>query len=127
MKQGCDESQRITILTCSPGYVAAKSHRLNSQGKLHTTSHKSGKYFRCEERQAKDIFELHKLLSVIGDAGNKLIIRGRLNPDALPRSDGRVRRASRPKASESEEVPWFLEQLRCWVLIDVDKVENPEG
>jgi hypothetical protein len=119
--EGCT----ITVLTCAPGYTASKTHLLNPAGERITKSHNAGKFFQQEERKANNIYELHDLLVEISDTGNQFIIRGRLNPDAVPRDGGMVRRASHVSASEGEKVPWFLEQPRYWMLIDIDKVANP--
>jgi len=119
--EGCT----ITVLTCAPGYTASKTHLLNPAGERITKSHNAGKFFQQEERKANNIYELHDLLVEISDTGNQFIIRGRLNPDAVPRDGGMVRRASHVSASEGEKVPWFVEQPRYWMLIDIDKVANP--
>ena len=122
-----DEAGQITILTCSPGNVAAKTHSRGSTGGIKTTPIGVGKYFIAEELQVNDINELHALLLRTGKSSDKFIIRGHTNPAAPVRPDGRVRRACRPSRDEREEFSWFLEQPRCWAMLDFDKVENPEG
>jgi hypothetical protein len=117
----------VSVLTCLPGHVAAKRHTLSRGGTRQTVPFNAGIFFHCEERAAGDIHALHAILVDVGDTGNQLILRGRLNPTGPRRSDGRVRRKSRPDLSAGETEPWFLEQSRLWVAIDFDKVENPDG
>jgi hypothetical protein len=115
----------ITILTCTGDSFAAKTHRRAADGSLFTDSFNSGMYFDHEEVPFDD---LHGLLRVVSEAAanpKKLIIRGRLRTDAPQRGDGRVRRCNRRQADGEE--PYFEDADRAWVMIDFDKVENPNG
>ena len=73
----------------------------------------------------KDLSELFEI--IIAAAGNpkQFVIRGRLTEDAERDQYGHVRRTSRKQ--KNGEGPSF-EGVDCsWVMIDFDKVDNPEG
>ncbi|GAG03755.1 unnamed protein product, partial [marine sediment metagenome] len=119
------EGGKITILKCSPDYIAAKTHTRKADGTPETVSHRAGKYFTCREAEVADIHQLHRVLSEIGECSDELVIRGKLNPENQTVPDTCVRRAAREKRDEGETVPWFVEQPRLWLMLDFDGVPNP--
>jgi hypothetical protein len=116
-------SNGVTILTCTGNNMAAKTHKRASDGSLFTEGFNAGKYFEYEYVEFDDLRGLFNVISEASKDPMKLSIRGRLRADAPQRQDGRVRRCSR-KQSDGEE-PYFEDTDRAWVMIDLDKVENP--
>lgn len=115
----------VTILTCTGNNFAAKTHRRTADGGLFTDSFNAGKYFYHEEVQFDNLHGLHKIITEGAVDPKKFMIRGRLRADAPQQNDGRVRRCSR-RQSDGEE-PYFEDADRASVMIDFDKVENPDG
>jgi hypothetical protein len=115
----------ISILTCTEGNVAAKTHRRSSDGRRVTDAFNAGKYFDVNVATFKDLSGLFEI--IIAAAGNpkQFVIRGRLTEDAERDQYGHVRRTSRKQ--KNGEGPSFEDVDCSWVMIDFDKVDNPEG
>jgi len=82
-------------------------------------------YFDYEDVGFDDIYGLLDAITEASADPKKLMIRGRLRADAPQRNDGCVRRCNR-KQSNGEE-PYFEDADRAWVMLDFDKVDNPDG
>lgn len=117
----------ITVLRCRPGFFAGKTHTRERNGSNTTIGHRAGKFFTIREISVASIFELHAALEELGLRQDELVIRGAENPSAEISEGTLVRRASRIDPKLGEEVPWFIEQPRRWVLLDFDGIPNPGG
>ncbi len=117
----------VTVLRCQGTYIAAKVHSCKADGTLTTSSHNAGKYFHHHSEHVGSIHDLHRTLCTIASSPQLFVIRGKLNPDVEVREGTLVRRAKNVDPSEGEELPWFIEAPRRWVMLDFDKLPNPKG
>ncbi|WP_420858943.1 DEAD/DEAH box helicase family protein [Marivivens marinus] len=116
----------ITVLSCLPPYIAAKTHTI-SCGVPVTKAFNAGKWFNYRAFEVDGVRALHDLLVELGDHSTDFIIRGHLNQQAIARANGTVRRAKNAQKELGEVVPYFLEVPRNWVMLDFDKVPNLQG
>ena len=58
-----DASYTLTILTCTGGNFAAKTHKRAADGSLFTDSFNAGMYFDHEEVSLDDLHGLHKIIT----------------------------------------------------------------
>jgi hypothetical protein len=115
----------VTLLTCTGQAVAAKVHEIRADGSQYTRGFNAGMYFRAEEATFDDLPALLGIITEAATDPKQFIIGGRLRNDAPVRGDGLVRRTSRTQYGGEE--PYFENIDRAWVMIDFDKVDNPEG
>jgi hypothetical protein len=120
-----DGACAVTVMICTGKNVAAKVHGISADGSQHTDGFSAGKYFRTEEVTFDNLSALLGIIAETAADPKQFIIRGRLRNDAPVRGDGLVRRIYR-RQRDGEE-PYFENIDRAWVMIDFDKVDNPEG
>ena len=118
------KTELLTVLKCTPGYKAAKTHLIDAIGQLKTEAFNAGKYFRVLQVPVRDIRELHKVLTELAPAPECFVIRGEPNRRLGINSQSVVRRTSRKDASTGEE-PYFVEKPRRFLMLDFDKIPNP--
>ena len=115
----------VTVMTCTGQSVAAKVHGIRADGSQYTVDFSAGKYFKSEEATFNDLPGLLKIITEAATDPKQFILRGRLRNDAPVKGDDLVRRTSR--VQHGGEEPYFENIDRAWVMIDFDKVANPEG
>ena len=116
-------ARSVTILTCTGNYIAAKTHALGRDGRRETNAYRVGMHFDMRVVAFKDLPELFDILVRAAADSRQFVIRGSLMDDAPRNAAGHVRRTSR-KQTDGEE-PSFQDTDREWVMIDFDKVDNP--
>jgi hypothetical protein len=115
----------ISILTCTGNAVAAKTHGRKPDGSAFTKGFSAEKFFDHEEVGFADLYSLFEIITTLANEPDNYVIRGRLSKTAPKFDEGRVRRTHLPQ--KGDEGPCFEDMDRAWVMLDFDKVENPEG
>jgi hypothetical protein len=88
----------VTILTCTGGNFAAKTHRQAADGSLITDSFNAGTYFDHQVKAFDDLYGLFKIINEAAADPRKLAIRGRLREDAPQRTPPLGRSSPLPTA-----------------------------
>jgi hypothetical protein len=114
-------SDTVTVLKVGSDKAATKTFRWNGNVFEKVGDFDAGMWFGYETHAITNICDLSSVLTVIEEAQDSFIIRGRLNNDAP--SNVRVRRMKNP---DEDGHIWFEEQSRFWLMLDIDKVVLPD-
>ncbi len=111
-----DAQCALTILTCrGEDLMATKLFYAQEDGTINKESFSAGKFFKHEEKQVSNIYELAEVFDNLLNEPKKFVIRGK----AKKAAGEIVRRKTHAPHAAFDAVP------RRWVMLDIDKQECP--
>lgn len=108
----------LTVLRCDEdGAIAVKTWVFGASEPI---GHKTRKWFRQRKEEVSGIYDLDRVLCVIEQRQDELVIRGELKPELDP--DDPVRAT----VKFNKGPPYFDRVPHRWVMFDIDKFPVPE-